>query len=86
MTWLILGSSAVATAIYSLILIRLGVKLGLICLIAPLMSVVSVFVVLRIRYTLFELGPFIVVPLFIALVLSVVVASAICWLSMRKSS
>ena len=86
MTWLILGSSAVATAIYSLILIRLVVKLGLICLIAPLMSVVSVFVVLRIRYTLFELGPFIVVPLFIALVLSVVVASAICWLSMRKSS
>lgn len=85
MTWVIIGTSALIAFTFSLLMIKLGVGLGLVCLSAPTIAVASVFTALRFKYTLFELGPFIVVPFFLAWVFSLIIALVICWLSIRRS-
>jgi len=85
MTLTIIFFSAVVALVYSLMMIKIGANMAVVCLVSPFLSVTTVFVTLRAKYTLFELGPFIIMSLFLGFVLSLVIASALCWFHMRKS-
>jgi hypothetical protein len=79
MIWLVIVASASASAILTLLSLRLRLPTAVAGLISPIAAVALVFLVLRLKYTLFELGPFIIVPLVGALLLAAVVSWTLCF-------
>ncbi|MDF7775828.1 hypothetical protein P1X14_11270 [Sphingomonas sp. AOB5] len=84
--WMILLCGTVIGAVFAGILIRLRVSPGHACILSPALTVFALCVVLLGQFTMFELGPFVFIPLFLAYWLAMAAAAAIAWLSLRRES
>ncbi len=85
MIWLIFIASACGSAFLSFLSLRLRLPIAVAGLVSPLAAVALVFMGLRLKYTLFELGPFIIVPFIGAFMLGAVVSWFVCLKSARMS-
>lgn len=85
MTLFVLMVTPILSMIIATIMVRCRLLLKAIPCLVPLFSTIITFMALWTNYTLFEMGPFIIVPFGLAFLLSVLVAFAICWHSLSRA-
>jgi hypothetical protein len=78
MTWFILGASTFFSAMLCLLSLRMRLPIGVAGLGSPAAAITLVFLALRMRYSLSELGPFIVFSFGAAFLLAVIVSTILC--------
>jgi hypothetical protein len=86
MIWFIFCASALVSGLLAFTFLRLRFPIGVAGLVSPLAAVSLVFIALRLKYSLFELGPLIVVPFVPAFLISLIVSSVLCWRAVGKSA
>lgn len=79
MNWFIFLASACVSAMLSFLCLRLRLPIAVAGLVSPIAAVALIFMGLRLKYTLFELGPFIIVPFVGAFLLALVVSWTLCF-------
>ena len=84
MFWLILVAAIVIATIFAYLMIRLRIGPGLICMIAPALTVLVLFFALRQNFSAIELGPFLWVPLLAAFLLATAVSVIVCRIAMER--
>lgn len=74
MTEFVLVSSMALSTLFSFIFVKLRVHVGISIISVPVATIVIVFFMLQINYTISQMGPFIVVTFAMAYVLSIIVS------------